>query len=271
MTHRKLTTQNHRQTDPFTLLFIALVLAITLMPAHTLLAAAPGVLSGAQRAAAADKSSERSSETTGLQRGVQRYLDHSFQLDDLGEAGTWQNWIIVEDGSDWSISQLRMVRAALQNTIAALDSAGLDGYELLAGYRFNRFSGQYLSDGSRRQAEVNHDSRLITLADQAFLNHRGFVIYHELGHVVDRQLGRRLTSIFQDQTLRPAGTSGDSQLVDGYWLREQARTSPSEAAADAIALWVLVEHAGYDMPEFPSMPEMVDAPVLFELVEQGLR
>jgi hypothetical protein len=272
MTNRNRSANRTQQLkNRIALLLLALqLIAALLLPARNLQAAGAGTMSGAQRAAAADKGSQPAGEPAALQRGVQRYLDSSFQIEELGEAGNWQNWIITDDGSDWSISQLRMVRAAIQNTVAALESTGQDGYELLAGYRFNRFSGQYLPDGSRRQAEVNHEMQLITLADQAFLNHRGFVIYHELGHVADRQLGRRLTSLFQDQTLR-AGANGDSQLVDGYWLREQAHTSPSEAAADALAIWVLVDFAGYDMPEFPSMPEMVDAPVLFELVERGLR
>ncbi len=199
-----------------------------------------------------------------------------YQLNWPGEVGDLEQWIVIDDsgedaGSQWTNTELRIVHNAIRDTIAALDSAGLDGHQLLAGYRFQRAAGRYLAEGIQRQAQVNHEPELITLAGNSFISAQGFVIYHELGHVVDRRLGRRLSSIFQAQALQPARTDGLVELEDGYWMREQAHDSASEAAADAFALWVMVEQEGRPMPSFPTMPETVDPPLIFELVRMGLR
>jgi hypothetical protein len=210
------------------------------------------------------------SSRTGLQGHASRPSNSDYQLTWPGEAGDLQEWIVVEDGSQWTNTELRIVHNAIQDTIAALDSVGVDGHQVLAGYRFARHNNRFLADGFRRHAQVNHEPRLITLADRAFLASHGFFIYHELGHAVDRQLGRRLSSIFQEQALQPTHTDGMIELADGYWMREQGRDNPAEAAADAFALWVMVEHAGYAMPDFATMPETVDPALILELVREGL-
>lgn len=209
-------------------------------------------------------------EALPLRRGVARYLEGGFRMDTLGQCGDWQNWIVVDDGSDWTIGKLRMVRSAILHTISALDGVGLDGPALLAGYRFRLANAQFVDDLPGRQAQVDHRLQLITLGDSAFGAHQGFFIYHELGHIVDHRLGRSLTALFEDETLLANVSGNNTGHISGIWMREQAQAKPSEAAADAFALWVLVDQAGYSIPTFPSADVNVDAPVLFTLTEDSL-
>lgn len=204
-------------------------------------------------------------------RSARTQQDAGYQLQWPGEVGDLEEWVVVDAGSHWTSTELRIVHNAIRDTIAALDSAGLDGHGLLAGYRFARFDDRFLEEGIRRLAVVNHESRLIILADRAMIAHQGFYIYHELGHVVDQRLGRRLSAVFEEWALRPAGPDGSVELRDGYWMREQAHDSPSEAAADAFALWVSVEMADDRMPDFPTKPDTVNPSLIFELVRAGLR
>jgi hypothetical protein len=204
-----------------------------------------------------------------LRRGVLRYLDQGFQLEGSGSDGEWWQWIIVDEG-DWTIGQLRMVRGALVNTLAALDSVGLDGRAMLSGYRFRRVNSQYVNDIPGRRALVNHGERVILLAEDAFLVNQGFFIYHELGHVVDKATGRALSGMLAERTIERASNPAGPEVAEGFWLRDQARHNSSEAAADAFALWVLVDVSGYDLPSFPTSPASADAAALFFLVEQTL-
>jgi len=204
-------------------------------------------------------------------RSARTQQDAGYQLQWPGEVGDLEEWVVVDAGSHWTSSELRIVHNAIRDTIAALDSAGLDGHGLLAGYRFARHNDRFLAEGFRRHAVVNHESRLITLADRAFLASGGFFIYHELGHAVDRQSGRRLSLIFRDEALSSAGSDGLVEVADGCWLRDQGHYNVSEAAADAFALWVLVANGGRPMPDFPTKPDTVNPSLIFELVRAGLR
>lgn len=222
-----------------------------------------------QRAVAAEQHGRPNVDPSSLRRGVLRYLDQGFFLEEMGTAGEWWHWIIVDEG-DWTVGQLRMVRGAIVNTMAALDDLGLDGQAMLAGYRFRRVNSRYVHDIPGRRAQVNHAEKVVLLADDAFMVYQGFFIYHELGHIIDRASGRALSSGVAERAIERNANPAGPEVVDGYWMRDQARTSPSEAAADAFALWVLVDFSGYDLPSFPTSPNRVDAAAIFFLVELTL-
>jgi len=175
---------------------------------------------------------------------------------------------IVDESSQWTTEELAVLNQVLQHTFRALAEAGLDGRVLLADYRFRRVAGEYIDEALGLVGLVNHDTRVISLADAAFVRLGGFYIYHELGHALDHQLGRALSEQFHAQVAAAAGTEiaeengaavgdindGAWQTTDGYWLRAQAHDDREEATADAFALWVGIEQAGMHRPIFAGTP-----------------
>jgi hypothetical protein len=187
------------------------------------------------------------------------------------EPGGWEDWFIIDGDSNWTEQELEMVQEVLENSFMALASAGLSGSDLFKGYKFRRFDGEYVHDRKGIVALVNHDLKEITLPDVAFSSYEGFTIYHELGHVVDSQLGRELSLNFQQEASALAGKNlGQLVIPDGFWLRELARFDREEAAADAFALWVTVNFAGMDRPEFEGVPEDTQHGGINEAIEQAL-
>lgn len=204
---------------------------------------------------------------------ISRYLENDFCRDGLCPAGGWPQWIIIDEQSDWTLGQLQTVRRALVETIAALDEVGMNGRRLLAGYRFRYQPGETIAGRPNSVALVRHEHQEIILTDAAFRLENGFSIYHELGHVVDNRLRRRLTSGFMEIT-----GSGDDyrretgmRVTQGYWVRTQTSHSPYEATADAFAVWVTVVHLQAAGPAFRTTPEDVNFQAIGTAVEASLR
>jgi hypothetical protein len=156
---------------------------------------------------------------------------------------------------------LERVWATLTNTLGALAEQGLDGRALLAGYRFGRYDGDYVHDRPYRLAAVNHGDQIITLADFAFGDETNFTLYHELGHVLDQRLDRRLSARFHEligSDGLASGVENDQATAEGYWLRGQSRANRLEATADAFAVWMIVSQGGQAGPVFRDTPEAVN-------------
>lgn len=165
---------------------------------------------------------------------------------------------VVEKDSQWTPAEIETVEGIVRETVAALGSVGLDGEEMLDGYRFRRYAGTYVNDAEGLLAAVDHNIREITLSDSAFSRHHGFNIYHELGHIVDRALDRRLNQAFHLRAGSPPDGRDDWETAEGYWLRKHGREHAQEATADAFALWVAVDHAGLPKPVFYGTPLTTD-------------
>jgi hypothetical protein len=182
------------------------------------------------------------------------YLSGSFCAGDLCRSESWAEWIILAPDSSWKIADLQQLHTALKDTISALDEAGYDGYNLLSGYRFRHSRGVYLPEELGILARVDHEQQEIVLAEGALRRQWGFYIYHELGHVVDRRLEHALTNEFQRLTSGGHGV-GDRKTADGFWLNKAAREKPGEAAADAFALWTVLNHTNNPQPVLWLKPE----------------
>jgi hypothetical protein len=181
-----------------------------------------------------------------LSTGAILYLQTTFCNDNLcGDEG-WSRWVIADAESAWTVQELVMVRHVLENTLGALETLGIDGQELLDGYRFRRFTGEYVDNKPGRVALIVHSQMEITVSDTAFVRHQGFYIFHEIGHAVDRRLGRQ----FSDRFHRLA--------TDDYKLRRQAQQDREEATADAFAVWVMVDYMGVREPVFHNTPATAD-------------
>ncbi len=164
---------------------------------------------------------------------------------------------LIEGGtSHWTAAERDLVNQVVARTVTALEEAGIDGAQLMAGYHFQRVAGEHVDEELGLVALVNHDDRVIYLADSAFLRMGGFYIYHELGHVVDRQLDRGLSRQFHNQV---GGSEASAwQTAAGYWMREHAHQDREEATADAFALWVTSQLEGFRKPVFAGTPLTVD-------------
>lgn len=176
---------------------------------------------------------------------------------DLAANHGQQDWFIRDENSNWTESELEIVSQVLDETIQALSQAGLDGQEILQGYRFRRFQGEFVDSVDGRLAIVDHQKDEIVLSDAAFKRHQGFNIYHEIGHIVDYRLERQLSQNFH---LR-AGTNQvaeDGATAEGYWLRDHGRYDREEATADGFALWVLAQNSEAYRPVFFGTPLAVD-------------
>ena len=182
------------------------------------------------------------------------YLAGNFCAGDLCRSGSWTEWIILAPDSTWEIADLQRMRTALKDTMIALDEAGFDGFNLLSGYRFRHSRGVYLPGELGILARVDHEQQEIVLAEGALRRQWGFYIYHELGHVVDRRLEHALTNEFQRLTSGVHGV-GDRKTTAGFWLNQAAREKPGEAAADAFALWIVLNHTNTPQPVLWLKPE----------------
>jgi hypothetical protein len=197
---------------------------------------------------------------TGLSSDSLAYLENDFCRDGLCPAGAWQRWIIVDESSTWTVAHLEMLHKSLWETMSALETVGLDGRSLLAGYRFRHQSGERIHGWENSIALVRHEAQEIILTDNAFSTEDGFSIYHELGHVADHRLKRQLTTTFMavvgggEEYKRQTG----HLLPDGYWVRTQTSLNPYEATADAFAVWVTVGYLQRPHPTFYTMPDDVN-------------
>jgi hypothetical protein len=181
-------------------------------------------------------------------------------------------WFLTDPANPWTPLELATVGQIRGQTIQALNQAGLDGRELLEGYRFRRFQGEYVDQVEGQLAIVDHEKEEIVLADAAFERHHGFNIYHELGHVVDHRLERRLSQRFHEVAGSDPAQSGDQWLTaDGYWLRYHGRDDAEEATADAFALWVMTSQSGSWKPIFYGTPLTVNYDGIVEAIEIALQ
>lgn len=240
--------QNHSITKLISILIFAAILMATALPAFipaTDAQAMPADSRGRQLSAA---------ESTNQETAVER-----------------ESWFIFSDTSQWTTAELKMVQETLANTISALDEAGFDGHSLIAGYRFRRYHGQFVDGIDGRIALVRHSSKEVILADTAFMRLWGYYIYHELGHVVDKRMGRELSRQFY--TLAADDVGDDSQVTpDGYWVNEHARTDREEAAADAFALWVVMHYTENPKPVFWNTPNTtINYETIVQTLEETLR
>ena len=185
---------------------------------------------------------------------LQNYLANNFCAGGLCRSGSWTEWVILDTESRWQTADLQLLRTALLVTISALDDAGFDGYDLLSGYRFRHSRGVYLPGELGILARVDHEQQEVVLAEGALMKQWGFYIYHELGHIVDRRLEHQLTDKFQTLTLGENALNG-SITADGFWLSKAARERPEEAAADAFALWIVLNHTTNPHPVLWLKPE----------------
>ena len=178
-----------------------------------------------------------------------------------GPTADWQLWFMGDAGQEWTSEELNMVREALSNTSKTLNQAGIDGHQLLKGYRFRRAAGEFVNPDSRKIAIVKHDIQEIWLADAAFSRLQGFYIYHELGHAVDHRLYRELSEAYHLITngrYLEEGLSSKWQSGDGYWLRPHGRDVREEATADALALLAMSQSGSFLRPVFGGTPLDVD-------------
>lgn len=161
--------------------------------------------------------------------------------------------------SKWSEEEMAAVQQIVDYTLNALKEVGLDGRQILAGYRFRRYDGNYVNDVEGVISVIDHEMMEIILADNAFLRHQGFNIYHELGHAVDYRLARQLSQSYHQ--IAGSGQEIDDEAwntADGYWLRFHGRDDREEATADAFALWIFTSQADLDYPVFYGTPTTVD-------------
>jgi hypothetical protein len=191
--------------------------------------------------------------------------NHQDFTDELGQ------WIMEDENSVWRTEELEMVHKALSDTFDALATIGLDGRKILDGYKIRRYDGEFVRDEQGLVALVNHDQMEIILPDVAFKRLNGFSIYHEIGHVLDKQLDREMTTEFQKEAMDRVGSTDTQSLTPhGYWMRPFAREGREEATADAFALWVTVYHASMKRPIFAGMPLDVQYDAIALTVEQAL-
>lgn len=199
-----------------------------------------------------------------------RYFVNTFCQGELCPAAEAGRWLIFAEDGAWTVEEAEQVRRALLDVFAALAAAGEDGSELLDGYRFRRYASEYVDGVPGRVARVNHGELEIVLSDTAFLRQQGFYIYHELGHAVDGRLDRRLSAHFHGHTGGGPTAGGSWQTADNFWIRPEGRDDREEAAADAFAVWVMVERAGLRKPVFPGAPMATDHAAIAAAAESAL-
>ncbi|UCG24371.1 MAG: hypothetical protein JSW55_19995 [Chloroflexota bacterium] len=190
------------------------------------------------------------------------------------EALSRQDWFVVDQGSRWTAQEMLAVRQIMDHTWRALAGVGLDGRQLLAGYRFVRLQAEFVPGEERLLAIVDHQKMEIVLADGAFKRLHGFYIYHELGHAVDHRLGRLPSEGYHQvagaaQAGARSSESSSWQTKDGFWLRYPGRDDREEATADAFAWWVM-DQAGRPQPFFPGTPPATDYADISRAIEDAL-
>ena len=201
---------------------------------------------------------------------IERYLQNGFCNDQLCPEGQWWSWIIIEENSTWTAGALMTIRRSLLNTLEVLDKNGFEGHNILDGYRFKRHQGAYVDEKKGWVALVNHDRQEILLADKAFVG-QGFIVYHELGHVVDYRLGGGLKEQFRQTSAAHESelliTHSSLSVVEGFWIREQGHNNLGEAAADAFALWVMANSGGLQGLAFKDAPAKVNYSRIVEAMD----
>lgn len=204
---------------------------------------------------------------------IERYLQNGFCNDQLCPEGQWWSWIIIDENSTWTAGALLTIRRSLLNTLGALDNNGIDGRNILDGYRFKRHHGPYVDEKKGWVALVNHDRQEILLADKAFVG-QGFVVYHELGHVIDHRLGGGLKEWFRQTSAahgsEPLTTHSNLSVVEGFWFRDQSQENLGEAVADAFALWVMANSGDLDGLAFKDAPATVNYPRIVEAMDKSI-
>lgn len=189
-----------------------------------------------------------------------------------GAAEERSNWFLTDDESQWSDQELATVQQIMDRTWQALESVGIDGESLLAGYHFRRVPAEFVPGEERLLAIVDHQKMEILLADGAFERLHGFYIYHELGHAVDRQLDRATSEIYHRIASDGQQTDEDNsvwQTTTGYWLRYHGRDDREEATADAFAWWVMAQ-AGQPKPFFAGTPPSTDYDQIARTIEEAV-
>lgn len=63
---------------------------------------------------------------------------------------------------------------------------------------------------------------------------------------------------------------GSWQTADNFWIRPEGRDDREEAAADAFAVWVMVERTGLRRPVFPGTPLTPDYAGIASAAESAL-
>jgi hypothetical protein len=186
------------------------------------------------------------------------------------------SWFLTNGENQWSDQEMATVQQIMDHTWQALESIGLDGDSLLAGYRFRRLQAEFIPGEERLLAIVDHQTMEIVLADGAFERLHGFYIYHELGHAVDRRLERMLSEAYHQiaRTGQVDGgeTGGDAPewlTTTGFWLRYHGRDDREEATADAFAWWVMAQF-GQPKPFFPGTPVTTDYDEIAQTIEEAL-
>jgi hypothetical protein len=208
---------------------------------------------------------------TAVPNAAQTYLNQEFCRENLCVADNWQTWIIADIESDWQVEELEMIHNALLTTINALDDIGADGHNLLVGYRVRKINQEFVPSESDQNmvAVVRHPEQEIVVSRSAFLRQQGFLIYHELGHVVDKRVERRYTANYQSLA-EAGGGSSSAPIADGYWLREYGRNQANEGSADAFATWMVLRYAGTRQPVFPGTPITIDYDLIANTAQSAL-
>jgi len=201
-------------------------------------------------------------ESASSEPAVEAMADHDLTQAVDGETEEARGWFIVDDESQWADEERIIVEQVMERTWESLESVGLDGESLLAGYRFRRLAGEFIPGQERLLAVVNHETKEIVLADGAFKRLHSFYVYHELGHAVDQQLGRlpseayhQLANAGRDE--QPTSDGEAWVTTTGFWLRTNGRDDREEATADAFAWWVMAQ-ADQPQPFFPGTPATTD-------------
>lgn len=203
----------------------------------------------------------------------QIYLETEFCRGGLCPPGGWQQWIIVDEARGWTVPQLQLLHQALSDTFGALAELGIDGRQLLAGYRFRYQPGDSVINREAAIALIHHEHQEIILTDKAFSVQAGFSIYHELGHAVDHRLQRQLTTGF----IEIIGAGEDHRhetghlIPDSHTVRTETRHSPYEAAADAFGVWVFVRYLQTAEPVFSNAPPEASYRDISDAVNIALR
>lgn len=183
------------------------------------------------------------------------------------------SWFLTDDESQWSEQEVFTVQQIMERTWQALESVGLDGESLLAGYHFRRLAAEFVPGEERLLAIVDHQKMEIILSDGAFKRLHGFYIYHEVGHAVDRQLERLPSEAYH--RIAGEGQPGATEesdawkTVTGFWLRYAGRDDREEATADAFAWWVMAQ-ADQPKPVFPGTPVTTDYSEIAGTIEAAL-
>lgn len=200
---------------------------------------------------------------------ITAFMAETVSAQTITQSGDLNGRIIETADSSWTKEEVALVGEVLANTAKALSEAGLDSEELMSGYRFRRYHGQYVDGKEGRIALVRHHVKEIVLGDAAFLRLNGFYIYHEIGHVVDKQLDREPNRRFHE--LAGSAKAGEQQTAAGFWLNDHARDDHQEATADAFALWVMIYHTGYYRPVFVGTPVSTDYDRIVEIFDSTIK